>query len=200
MYFHHRMQKNKPRKKFTAEEDARLIKLVEEYGEFNWERISAIHGTRNARQCHDRWKFYINPRINKAPFTPEEDWRLINLVMKYGGMWVQISKHFKNRSDVQMKNRWKILQKQMNLVMPNFEFLQNTSKVSSPYSPCFSECEQPFVTQNDFAITVPKDPTNATSNATINATMNDTINDYDQFDNIFGISFSTFQSELMFLE
>ena len=102
-----------PKKKFTPEEDERLRQLVGEFGEFEWEKIASMFPNRNPRQCHDRWKFYLNPKINKTPFTKEEDWLLINLVCKYGGMWVQISKHFKNRSDVQMKNRWKALQKEM---------------------------------------------------------------------------------------
>ena len=116
------------KKKFTPEEDEQLKMLVQQHGEYNWEKIAILLGNRNARQCHDRWKFYVNPTINKEPFTQEEDWLLINLVYRYGGMWVQISKNFKNRSDVQMKNRWKILQKQMNLSMPNYSFLTNSTK------------------------------------------------------------------------
>ena len=151
------------RKKFTREEDERLLQLVEVYGEYDWERIAATLGTRNARQCHDRWKFYINPQLNKSPFTREEDLLLISLVQQYGGMWVQISKKFHQRSDVQMKNRWKYLQKQMNLTMPVFNFpLQksfksqqkpqispvsssasiSTTTTSSPYSPCVCDAEE----------------------------------------------------------
>ena len=125
-------RKSVPKKKFTPEEDELLKKFVAQYGEHNWERIAALLGNRNARQCHDRWKFYINPKINKEPFTQEEDYLLINLVYQYGSMWVQISKHFKNRSDVQMKNRWKTLQKQMNLQMPNYNFITNSYKNQIP--------------------------------------------------------------------
>ena len=121
-------RKSATKKKFTPEEDEQLKRLVQEHGEYDWEKIAILLGNRNARQCHDRWKFYVNPAINKEPFTQEEDWLLINLVYRYGGMWVQISKNFKNRSDVQMKNRWKTLQKQMNLSMPNYSFLTNTTK------------------------------------------------------------------------
>ena len=111
-------RKSVPKQKFTPEEDEQLKKLVEKYGENDWERVAAMLVNRNARQCHDRWKFYVNPTLNKEPFTEEEDWLLINLVSKYGGMWVQISKHFKNRSDVQMKNRWKTLQKRIKTNVP----------------------------------------------------------------------------------
>ena len=89
-------RRSAPKQKFSPEEDELLKKLVAEYGEFEWETIASKFNNRNARQCHDRWKFYVNPKINKAPFTEEEDCLLINLVSKYGGMWVQISKHFKN--------------------------------------------------------------------------------------------------------
>ena len=111
-------RRSAPKQKFSPEEDELLRRLVAEYGEFEWEKIASKFNNRNARQCHDRWKFYLNPKLNKAPFTQEEDWRLINLVSKYGGMWVQISKHFKNRSDVQMKNRWKTLQKRIKTNVP----------------------------------------------------------------------------------
>ena len=111
-------RKSVPKQKFTPEEDEQLKRLVEKFGENDWERVAAMLVNRNARQCHDRWKFYVNPALNKEPFTEQEDWLLINLVSKYGGMWVQISKHFKNRSDVQMKNRWKTLQKRIKSRVP----------------------------------------------------------------------------------
>ena len=190
------IQKAAPRKKFTPEEDQRLLMLVEQYGAFNWEQISTLLGTRNARQCHDRWKFYINPKLNKMPFTHEEDWLLIGLVMKYGGMWVQISKHFHNRSDVQIKNRWKFLQKQMNLQMPDFSFLNNknnnNNKISapySPYSPATCEQEQTQQTQTACTLSVPA----VTKETKIDDTRNG-----DVFDNIFGISLTAFETDLFF--
>ena len=184
-------KKNTTRKKFTPEEDQQLLQLVEKYGEYNWERIAAMLGNRNARQCHDRWKFYINPNLNKAPFSREEDSLLIQLVMKYGGMWVQISKHFKNRSDVQMKNRWKTLQKQMNLTMPNFDFLTSQSRNSAPYSPCVCEEEQTSESQPNCSVSIPA--INQEAKIDDSSTVH-------PIDKIFGFVNPFFESDLVFFD
>ena len=110
------------KKKFTKEEDDQLREFVNEFGEDKWEEISKRMINRNPRQCHDRWKYYLSPKVNNEPFTQEEDQLLIKLVSKYGGMWVQISKKFKNRSDIQMKNRWNVLKKQFNVMVPSFTY------------------------------------------------------------------------------
>ena len=176
------------RKKFTREEDERLLQLVEVYGEYDWERIAATLGTRNARQCHDRWKFYINPQLNKSPFTREEDLLLISLVQQYGGMWVQISKKFHQRSDVQMKNRWKYLQKQMNLTMPVFFFPQ---KNSAPFSPCVCEQQKQYEAKPQCQISAPV----VQQEAKIEQTPSDQL-----IDSIFGFSFPLFDSDQLLFE
>ena len=205
------IKKSSARKKFTPEEDQRLLLIVEQCGPFNWEQISTFLGTRNARQCHDRWKFYINPKLNKTPFTHEEDFLLIHLVMKYGGMWVQISKHFHNRSDVQIKNRWKSLQKQMNLQMPDFSFLNNNNKnnnnnninnSSASYSPYSSATyspevyEQPQQQQQQQTQIVTSECTHSVPAVTQEVKIHNI--DYEDFDNIFGISLTTFETDLFF--
>ena len=164
MDFYFVKRKSVPKKKFTPEEDEQLKQLVERFGDNDWERVAAMLVNRNARQCHDRWKFYINPKINKEPFTKEEDWLLINLVSRYGGMWVQISKHFKNRSDVQMKNRWKALQKQLQVKAPTLNpysnFYQNPLSFQQPSQNTYVS-NVPMVTQQsaipDDSINLPLD-------------------------------------------
>ena len=179
-----------PRKKFTQEEDEKLLQLVEVYGEYDWERIAAIICTRNARQCHDRWKFYLNPRLNKSPFTREEDLLLIQLVQQYGSMWVQISKKFNNRSDVQMKNRWKILQKQHNLTMPVFHFPQ---KNSAPYSPCVCEQELKYQKQPNECPILP--PPIVKEDAKYDVLHTDQL-----IDSIFDFSFTSFDSDQLLFD
>lgn len=87
--------------------------LVSKYGTDNWELISQWIGTKNVRQCHDRWFYYLSPEINKNPWTEEEDQRLIQLSNQYGRRWVQIAKHFEGRTDTQIKNRMKVLQRRI---------------------------------------------------------------------------------------
>ena len=101
-------------RKFKAEEDALLKKLVRKYGTLSWDLIAAeMHG-RNARQCHDRWRFYLSPKINNKSWTPEEDKLLIQACQELNGKWVKISKKFKGRTEIQIKNRWNILKRAIN--------------------------------------------------------------------------------------
>ena len=99
--------------KFTHEEDMKLKKLVNNYGESAWDEIAALMDGRNPRQCHDRWCSYLSPSINNSPWTPEEDKRIIKLQPEFNGKWVQMSKRFKGRTDIQLRNRWNILKKSM---------------------------------------------------------------------------------------
>lgn len=60
-----------PKRKFTPEEDARLIQLVQEYGISNWIKIASMLGTRHSRRCRERYLNYLSPNVSLSPFTPE---------------------------------------------------------------------------------------------------------------------------------
>ena len=105
------MATKRTNKKFTREEDDRLRQLVHEFGESSWDEVSARMKTRNMRQCHDRWVYFLSPKINNNPWTVEEDMRLIRLTEELQGRWVRIAKKFRGRNDTQIKNRWNHLKK-----------------------------------------------------------------------------------------
>ena len=111
-------QSKRTNRKFTQLEDKMLKRLVRVYGEKSWEEVATHMKNRNARQCHDRWRYYLCPRINKNPWTQEEDERLIKEVSHCCGKWVKIAKKFKGRTDTQIKNRWNTLKKSHNLMTP----------------------------------------------------------------------------------
>ena len=102
-------------KKFSHEEDNLLKKLVSEYGESSWEDVAYHMKGRNTRQCHDRWVYYLSPKVSNAPWTEEDDKKLIRLAKELNGKWVQIAKRFRGRNDTQIKNRWNTLKKHMTL-------------------------------------------------------------------------------------
>ncbi|EAX95431.1 Myb-like DNA-binding domain containing protein [Trichomonas vaginalis G3] len=106
-------QTRRGKNKFTINEDAKLQMLVKKYGESDWSTISQILRSKNARQCHDRWFYYLSPKLNRGPFTEDEDQKLIKLEKKYGQHWVRISKHFSGRTDTQIKNRWNVLKRRL---------------------------------------------------------------------------------------
>ncbi|KAK8857550.1 hypothetical protein M9Y10_015955 [Tritrichomonas musculus] len=94
------------RRNFAKEEDKRLSYLVEQYGTSNWELIASMMPLRNARQCRDRFRNYLSPKINLKKWTKEEDTLLISKYNELGPKWVQISQYFDGRSDNNLKNRW----------------------------------------------------------------------------------------------
>ncbi|EAX89823.1 Myb-like DNA-binding domain containing protein [Trichomonas vaginalis G3] len=106
-------QAKRGKNKFTLAEDAALQTLVKKYGECDWSTISRIIRTKNSRQCHDRWFYYLTPKLNRGPFTEEEDNKLVQLEKKYGQHWVKIAKHFSGRTDTQIKNRWNVLKRRI---------------------------------------------------------------------------------------
>ena len=91
---------------FSAAEDNTLRELVLEHGEKNWRVISKYMPNRTTRQCRERYKNYLAPNVTNGPWTTEEDLLLEQKYMEYGPKWATIAQFFKNRSDVNIKNRW----------------------------------------------------------------------------------------------
>ena len=97
------------KKRFTKEEDEKLLKIVSIIGTYNWQAISDFMGNFTTRQCRERYNNYLKPGLNKAPFTPEEDKMLIEKVAVFGKKWKLISFWFKNRTPYAVKNHYKVL-------------------------------------------------------------------------------------------
>lgn len=98
--------------KFTPEEDEKLRNLVQAHGTNSWNLIAGLMGNRNARQCRERWKNYVNPELRNEPWTLEEDKLLVEKYEEYGPKWNKIAKHFVNRSDNSLRNRWQLMLRQ----------------------------------------------------------------------------------------
>lgn len=93
--------------KFSPQEDEFLKKVVDNLGTSDWNAVSRAFGNvRTPRQCRERWKNYLSPGLNKAPWTDEEDQLLFQLYQQFGAQWVKISKQFSGRTDINVKNRW----------------------------------------------------------------------------------------------
>ncbi|OHT01903.1 Myb-like DNA-binding domain containing protein [Tritrichomonas foetus] len=99
-------RKSASRLKFTEDEDQKLLMLVNKYGEKNWKKISKIMKNRTIRQCRDRYRHYISPGINRSPWNDEEDSLLLEKVEELGERWKILEKFFKNRTEVQIRNRY----------------------------------------------------------------------------------------------
>jgi hypothetical protein len=98
-----------PKVKFTKEEDEILIRLVGQVGTSDWSRVAQLFGSRNARQCRERYTNYLNPDLKAGEWTPEEDALLFHKAREYGPKWNHISKFFTARSDNALRNRWNLM-------------------------------------------------------------------------------------------
>ena len=105
------MKKCHPRKNFSPEEDYTLALLVNQYGDSNWHLIAALMPNRNVRQCRERWVKYLNPSLRTEEWTSDEDRLLIQKRQEMGPKWKDISKFFNGRTDINIKNRYKVLKR-----------------------------------------------------------------------------------------
>lgn len=107
------IKKKHPRNPFTKEEDNLLKKMVEKYGDGNWEFISKKIPHRNSRQCRDRWFNYLSPKIINIPWTKEEDDLLVKKYEELGPFWKKIATFFPNRTDINIKSRWNLRERRL---------------------------------------------------------------------------------------
>jgi hypothetical protein len=113
--------------KFTPEEDTSLTHLVTSLGTSNWKRIASLMGTRNARQCRERWNNYLDPELKQHEWTPQEDALLQEKVSEYGSRWHTMAQFFSNRSPLSLRNRWHKMERRAD----------KGKQLSGPTSPVF---------------------------------------------------------------
>jgi hypothetical protein len=100
-----------PKSKFSPEEDALLIELVNEYGLNDWDNVTLHLRGRNARQCRDRWLNYLSPDVKNGPWTGEEEKLLLEKYEVFGATWKRIAAFFPTRTDINVKSRWHLIQR-----------------------------------------------------------------------------------------
>ncbi|EGB04180.1 hypothetical protein AURANDRAFT_8350, partial [Aureococcus anophagefferens] len=93
---------------WTVQEDDALASLVGRYGTSdNWTLISRTLVTyRTSKQCRERWHNFLDPTMNKAPLTVEEDLLLIEAVLEHGNKWAAIARLLPGRTDSSLKKHW----------------------------------------------------------------------------------------------
>lgn len=91
---------------WTGEEDQIIIDYVSEHGKKSWTKLAERLPGRIGKQCRERYINHLDPDINRAPFTADEDKRIIELHNAYGNKWSKIASFMPNRTCNAIKNRW----------------------------------------------------------------------------------------------
>lgn len=59
------------------------------------------------KDCREKWRNYLNPKVSKKEWTEEEDAKLLRLVEHYGLRWSLIARKFQGtRTEHMVKNRY----------------------------------------------------------------------------------------------
>ena len=121
-----------PKNKFTPEEDEKLRQLVAKYGTKDWKVIARKLEKRTPRQCRERYNNYAGPSFTNSKWTEEEDRLLDEKFQQFGSKWQTIAKFFPNRSGNNIRNRYKLRQKQARLKEQNQELTSTSSSSICP--------------------------------------------------------------------
>lgn len=100
----------RPRKQggpWTTNENDRLTGLVNQYtaqrAQIHWVEIARAHGTRDAKQCRERWDNHLKPGLNREKITEGEGQKLLQWVAEHGKHWAPLGRRF-NRPENMVKN------------------------------------------------------------------------------------------------
>jgi hypothetical protein len=98
------------RRTFSAQDDVTLLKLVSDSGTDDWRSIaSGMKDAFTPRQCRERWKNYVDPKLVRTAWSEEEDRMLAQEYNRVGPRWIAIARMFGDRSANALRNRMSIL-------------------------------------------------------------------------------------------
>ena len=75
-------ERHRVKGKWATHEDEALVRAVDLVGETCWRDIAAHVPGRSDAQCRERWCNILDPKLNKGPWSEEEDRRLLDAARK----------------------------------------------------------------------------------------------------------------------
>ncbi|KAF9161909.1 hypothetical protein DFQ26_004030 [Actinomortierella ambigua] len=99
---------------WTEEEDYLLITGVQKF-KGQWSKIAERIQGRTDDQCAKRWRESLDPHIDRAAWTAEEDALLLQKYEEFGSQWQKIAAlFFPGRPGLHCRNRWRKIQRGLN--------------------------------------------------------------------------------------
>ena len=77
----------------------------------NWNEVALSFPGRTGKQCRERWHHHLREGIKKGEWSEKDDATILSSHARLGNRWSKISKLLTKRSDNDVKNRYKTLQK-----------------------------------------------------------------------------------------
>jgi hypothetical protein len=92
--------------RWTPAEDAKLGEAIEQFGPRDWKVIATKVGSRDPRQCRERYNNYFDPNLQARQWTVEEDLLLEQKFTEYGPRWAAMTAFFPTHSRDNIKAHW----------------------------------------------------------------------------------------------
>ncbi|KAF9110100.1 hypothetical protein BGX27_006780 [Mortierella sp. AM989] len=98
---------------WTEEED-HLLKTGVQMFKGQWSKIAERIPGRTDDQCAKRWREGLDPHIDRAAWTREDDVVLLQRFAEFGSQWQKIAMAFPGRPGLHCRNRWRKIQRGLN--------------------------------------------------------------------------------------
>ncbi|OHS96390.1 Myb-like DNA-binding domain containing protein [Tritrichomonas foetus] len=104
----HKVSNKSKNTKWSSEEDALLIQLMNEKPNTNWSEYVHYFPGKTGQQVAERWEKVLNPALIKGSWTREEDETIIEFVKQYGTKnWTKLATLLPGRIGKQCRERWR---------------------------------------------------------------------------------------------